>query len=214
MYLIDELLYFPPVNQADAYGLLAIGGDLNVDRLVLAYKSGIFPWFEADQPILWYSPNPRMILAFKNLKVSKSMSQLLKKKPFTITINQCFSEVITRCAKQKRKNQTGTWITDNMISAYTKLHELGIALSVEVWQGNTLVGGLYGVNLKEQKVFCGESMFTEVNNASKVAFIYMCRYFEKKGYKFIDCQMHNDHLESLGAIEIPRNEFINALQMQ
>ncbi len=213
MYLLDELLYFPPVNQADPHGLLAIGGDLNAKRLLLAYKSGIFPWFEADQPILWYSPNPRMILAFQNLKVSKSMRQLLKKNPFTITINQCFEDVITRCAQQKRKNQTGTWITQHMIDAYTKLHELGIALSVEVWQDNTLVGGLYGVNLKEEKVFCGESMFTEVSNASKVAFIYMSRYFEKKGYKFIDCQMHTEHLERLGAIEISRTDFINALQM-
>ncbi|WP_010522739.1 leucyl/phenylalanyl-tRNA--protein transferase [Aquimarina agarivorans] len=212
MYLLDELIYFPPVIQADDHGLLAIGGDLSSERLLLAYKSGIFPWFEADQPILWYSPNPRMVLLFPNLKISKSMRQLLKKKPFTVTINQNFEAVITRCANQTRKNQTGTWITKTMINAYTKLHQLGIALSVEVWQETKLVGGLYGVNLKDQKIFCGESMFTEVSNASKVAFIYMCQYFQQKQYKFIDCQMHNDHLESLGAIEISRTDFMKALQ--
>jgi len=212
MYIVDEVLHFPPVDNADRYGLLAIGGDLSVARLHLAYKSGIFPWFEEGQPILWYSPNPRMVLLFQNLKVSKSMKQLLKKKPFVITMNSCFREVIEKCAQQKRKGQADTWITEDMINAYTRLHEQGLALSVEVWQNQQLVGGLYGVDLKDEKIFCGESMFSVISNASKTAFIYMCNYFQQKGYKFIDCQMYNDHLASLGAIEIPRQEFINLLE--
>lgn len=212
MYVLDEVLHFPAVEKADEYGLLAIGGDLSLKRLELAYKNGIFPWFEEGQPILWYSPNPRMVLLFQNLKVSKSMKQLLKKKPFVITVNSNFQEVITRCAEQKRKDQSSTWITNSMIAAYTKLHEQGLALSVEVWQDQQLVGGLYGVDLKDQKIFCGESMFSEVSNSSKAAFIYMCKYFEQKKYKLIDCQMHNNHLESLGAVEISREDFITILK--
>ncbi len=213
MYIVDDVLHFPTVDNADEYGLLAAGGDLSAKRLRLAYKNGIFPWFEEDQPILWYSPDPRMVLFFGNFKISKSMKQLLRKKPFVITINTCFEEVITNCALLKRKDQNGTWITNNMIAAYTQLHELGDALSVEVWQGKELVGGLYGVDLKKEKVFCGESMFSKVSNASKMAFIYLVNYFEKKGYKCIDCQMHTDHLASLGAIEIPRNQFIEILKL-
>ena len=213
MYVVDEVLHFPEVENADEYGLLAIGGDLSTKRLELAYQSGIFPWFEEGQPILWYSPDPRMVLFFENLKVSKSMKQLLKKKPFSVTINSCFEEVIKQCATQKRKNQEGTWITLDMIEAYIKLHKQGKALSVEVWQEQQLVGGLYGVDLKDQKVFCGESMFSKVSNASKVAFIFISKYFQGKGYKFIDCQMHNNHLESLGAMEIPRKDFIEIVKL-
>ena len=208
MYVLDELLHFPPVNQADEYGLLAIGGDLSTERLLLAYKSGIFPWFEDGQPILWYAPNPRMVLFFDDLKISKSMRQILRKEIFKITINTCFKEVITRCANQKRKDQSGTWITNSMIKSYTALHVQGCALSVEVWKDEKLVGGLYGVNLKNEKIFCGESMFSEESNASKVAFIYLSQYFQRKDYKLIDCQMHNDHLESLGCTEISRQDFM------
>lgn len=211
MHILDQLHYFPPTNQANEYGLLAIGGDLKIERLLLAYKSGIFPWFEDGQPILWYSPNPRMVLFFDNLKISKSMYQILRKQNFKVTINTCFKEVISRCANQKRKDQQGTWITNEMIEAYTKLNELGHALSVEVWHNKQLVGGLYGVDLREEKIFCGESMFTEMSNASKIAFIHMSHYFKDKGYKLIDCQMHNNHLESLGAIEILRNDFLTIL---
>lgn len=213
MYIIDDLLYFPPVNQANEYGLLAVGGDLNTERLLLAYKSGIFPWFEDGQSILWYAPNPRMVLLFDYLKISKSMRQILRKGDFKITVNKCFQEVITCCANQKRKSQSGTWITGNMISAYSELHELGYALSIEVWQSDQLVGGLYGVDLKEEKIFCGESMFSKVSNASKVAFIYLSNYFQQKGYKLIDCQMHNDHLESLGCVEISREDFMKVLKI-
>lgn len=211
MYVLDELLYFPPVNQADDYGLLAIGGDLNIERLLLAYKSGIFPWFEEGQPILWYAPNPRMVLLFDFLKISKSMKQILRKGLFKITINTCFEEVITQCAHQKRKGQQGTWITQGMIEAYIELHKQGHALSLEVWQNNQLVGGLYGIDLKEENVFCGESMFSSVSNASKAAFIYLAHYFQQKKYKLIDCQMYNEHLESLGCIEILRKDFMNIL---
>ena len=211
MYIVDEFLHFPPVNQADEYGLLAIGGDLSIERLLLAYKNGIFPWYEEGQPVLWYSPDPRMVLLFDHLKISKSMRQVLKKNQFIISVNTCFEEVIKKCAEQKRKNQTGTWITNNMIKAYTKLHEMDYALSIEVWLDKKLVGGLYGVNLKKEKVFCGESMFSAVSNASKVAFIYLHNYFKQKNYKLIDCQIYNDHLKSLGAIEISRNDFISIL---
>jgi len=211
MYVIDELLYFPPVKQADEYGLLAIGGDLSTERLLLAYNSGIFPWFEDGQPILWYAPNPRMVLVFDYIKISKSMRQILRKGTFRITVNTCFNEVIRNCSTNKRKGQDGTWITKDMISAYNKLHKLGHALSVEVWQNDKLVGGLYGVDLKEAKVFCGESMFSLVSNASKVAFIYLSEYFQRKKYKLIDCQMHNDHLESLGCLEISRKDFMIVL---
>lgn len=211
MHILDELLYFPPVSQTDEYGLLAIGGDLSTERLLLAYKSGIFPWFEEGQPILWYAPNPRMVLLFERLKISKSMRQLLRKETFKITINTCFKDVISRCATHKRKDQNGTWITPNMIEAYTKLHKQGHALSVEVWQNNKLVGGLYGIDLKKEKIFCGESMFSSVSNASKVAFIYLSHYFQQKNYKLIDCQMHNNHLESLGCVEILREDFMTLL---
>lgn len=208
MHVLDELLYFPPVSEADEHGLLAIGGDLTTERLLLAYKSGIFPWFEDGQPILWYAPNPRMVLLFENLKISKSMKQVLKKQQFSITVNKDFEGVINNCATQKRKGQLGTWITDDMISAYCELNRLGNAISVEVWQANELVAGLYGVDLQEAKIFCGESMFTKVSNASKIAFFYMAFYFKEKGYKLIDCQMYNDHLASLGCVEISRNDFM------
>lgn len=212
MYIVDEVLHFPDAENADSYGLLAIGGDLSTQRLQLAYTNGIFPWFEDGQPILWYSPNPRMVLFFDKLRISKSMKQLLKKRSFVVTINTCFDQVITNCALAKRKDQESTWITNDMIHAYNKMHEQGKAVSVEVWQDQKLVGGLYGIDLKKEKVFCGESMFSNVSNASKVAFIYLCKHYAKKSYKLIDCQMHTDHLASLGAEEIPRNEFISILK--
>lgn len=212
MYIVDEVLHFPEVENADHYGLLALGGDLSAQRLKLAYTNGIFPWFEEGQPILWYSPDPRMVLFFENLHISKSMKLLLRKKNFVVTINTCFDQVITNCAIAKRKDQESTWITNDMIQAYNKLHEQGSAVSVEVWQDQKLVGGLYGIDLKKEYVFCGESMFSSVSNASKIAFIYLCKHYQKKGYKFIDCQMHTPHLESLGAIEIPRAEFISILK--
>ena len=212
MYLLSKELVFPPVHLANEDGLLAIGGNLSVERLLLAYKSGIFPWYNQGEPIIWYSPNPRMVLFPKNLKVSKSMKQLIKKNEFTITYNQSFSEVISNCKTIFRDDQGGTWITDEMQQAYINLHKKGIAKSVEVWQADELVGGLYGIDLGT--VFCGESMFSKVSNASKLAFIYMVQKLEKENYKLIDCQVYNNHLASLGADEISREAFLTYLKNQ
>ena len=212
MYLLSKELVFPPVHLANEDGLLAIGGNLSVERLLLAYKSGIFPWYNQGEPIIWYSPNPRMVLSPKNLKVSKSMKQLIKKNEFTITYNQSFSEVISNCKTIFRDDQGGTWITDEMQQAYISLHKKGIAKSVEVWQADELVGGLYGIDLGT--VFCGESMFSKVSNASKLAFIYMVQKLEKENYKLIDCQVYNNHLASLGADEISREAFLTYLKNQ
>ncbi|MGZ9676871.1 leucyl/phenylalanyl-tRNA--protein transferase [Flavobacterium sp. GNP001] len=212
MHYLSETLYFPDVNQANRDGILAIGGDLSPERLQLAYKSGIFPWFETGDPILWWSPNPRMVLFLEELKISKSMRNVLNKGELSVTFNQNFRDVISYCQKVKRDGQNGTWITNDMIDAYCKLQELGIAKSVEVWQDDILVGGLYGVDLGH--VFCGESMFSLVSNASKVAFIALVNHLKNENYKLLDCQVYNPHLESLGCREIPRNEFMRILQQQ
>ncbi|WP_072988692.1 leucyl/phenylalanyl-tRNA--protein transferase [Flavobacterium segetis] len=210
MYYLSKNLYFPDVSQANRDGILAIGGDLSVERLLLAYKSGIFPWFEQGDPILWWSPNPRMVLFLDELIVSKSMRNILNKNSFTVTFNKIFRDVISNCQKVKRDGQNGTWITNDMIEAYVKLHEIGIAKSVEVWQNDKLVGGLYGIDLGQ--VFCGESMFSLVSNASKVAFIALVEKLKKENYKLVDCQVYNPHLESLGCREIERNAFMKILQ--
>lgn len=209
MYLLSDKLIFPPVELADDDGVLALGGDLSPDRLILAYKSGIFPWYNEGEPIIWYSPNPRMILIPKHLKISKSMQQIIRKEKFTVTFNQNFSEVIENCKSIKRLDQNGTWITSEMQKAYKKLNKLGFAKSVEVWQDQKLVGGLYGIDLGS--IFCGESMFSKMDNASKIAFIYLTKKLEKENYSLIDCQVYNAHLAGLGAKEIPRNEFIKML---
>ncbi|QZK91439.1 leucyl/phenylalanyl-tRNA--protein transferase [Flavobacterium sp. CHNK8] len=212
MHYLSDILEFPDVNQANRDGILAIGGDLSPERLQLAYKNGIFPWFEVGDPILWWSPNPRMVLFLEELKISKSIRNILNKGEFSVTFNQNFRDVISYCQKVKRDGQNGTWITNDMIEAYCILHELGIAKSVEVWQDETLVGGLYGVDLGH--VFCGESMFSLVSNASKVAFITLVNHLKKENYKLLDCQVYNPHLESLGCREIPREEFMRILQQQ
>lgn len=210
MYFVTKELYFPPVAETSPEGILAIGGDLSPERLMLAYKSGIFPWFEDDEPILWWSPEERMVLFFDNLKISKSMRSVLKKNEFKVTFNKDFKAVIVNCQSMKREGQNGTWITNDMIDAYCKLHELGFAKSVEVWKNEELVGGLYGIDLGD--IFCGESMFSKVSNASKVAFITLAQKLDKADYKLIDCQVHNDHLESLGCVEIEREEFMAILE--
>ncbi len=210
MYFLTKELYFPPVEETSPEGILAVGGDLSPERLMLAYKSGIFPWFEDDEPILWWSPEERMVLFFDDLKISKSMRNILKKDEFNVTFNKDFKAVITNCQSIKRSGQNGTWITNDMINAYCKLHELGFAKSVEVWKNNELVGGLYGIDLGD--VFCGESMFSKISNASKVAFITLAQKLEKADYKLIDCQVHNSHLESLGCVEIEREEFMAILK--
>lgn len=206
MYFLLKELFFPDVTEADRDGILAVGGDLSPERLLLAYQSGIFPWFDSDEPILWWAPPRRMVLFPDELVVSKSMRSILRKELFTITFNKDFRAVISNCSTIKRNGQRGTWITSEMIEAYVKLHELGFAKSVEVWQNNELVGGLYGIDLGH--VFCGESMFSKVSNASKVAFITLVENLKIRKYKLIDCQVHNDHLESLGAREIERAEFM------
>ncbi|MNK16778.1 Leucyl/phenylalanyl-tRNA--protein transferase [compost metagenome] len=211
MYFLSRELHFPSVNQASPEGIVAIGGDLSPERLILAYRSGIFPWFEDDEPILWWSPPERMVLFFEDLKISKSMRNILNRGTFRITFNTAFRKVITNCRNIKRDGQPGTWITNDMTEAYCRLHELGYAKSVEVWQGEELVGGLYGIDLGY--IFCGESMFSKVSNASKVAFIALAKYLEQENYRVLDCQVHNDHLESLGATEILREDFLEILKL-
>ncbi|NUY81557.1 leucyl/phenylalanyl-tRNA--protein transferase [Flavobacterium sp. MAH-1] len=211
MYFLSKELIFPDPDEADYDGLLAIGGDLSTERLLLAYQNGIFPWFDEDDPILWWSPDPRMVLLFDNLVVSKSMKSILRKGIFEITFNQDFEGVISNCQKTERKGQSGTWLTDEMKEAYLELHRLGYAKSVETWQDGELVGGLYGIDLGH--VFCGESMFSKVSNASKAAFITLAKKLQSENYRLIDCQIHNDHLESLGCSEIPRALFIAALKL-
>lgn len=212
MYYLTDTLWFPNPKNATEDGLLAIGGDLSVERLLLAYNSGIFPWYVDDQPILWWSPDPRMVLFPEKFKVSKSLRKTLKSEKFKITFNRNFEEVIINCATVPRKGQSGTWITREMQEAYAALHKARHAISVEVWENEKLVGGLYGIDLPQKKVFCGESMFSLVSDASKVAFYYLAEYVKSKDYKFIDCQIYNEHLESLGAEEIGRGEFLEMLE--
>jgi leucyl/phenylalanyl-tRNA--protein transferase len=205
MFFLDDRIIFPPVDLADKDGVLAIGGDLSVERLLLAYKSGIFPWYNQGEPIVWYSPPKRMVLFPKELKISKSMHQIIRNSDLKVTFNKNFKEVITNCMQIERKDQSGTWITNEMFTAYQELHKIGVAKSVEVYENDILIGGLYGIDLGS--VFCGESMFSLKSNASKIAFIYLVKKLEKENYSLIDCQVYNDHLASLGAREIPRNEF-------
>jgi leucyl/phenylalanyl-tRNA--protein transferase len=206
MFYLTEELSFPSPKQANINGLLAIGGDLSVDRLLLAYHQGIFPWFNHGEPISWYSPNPRMVLFPEELKVSKTMKQVLSRKQFEISYDQAFADVIKSCSAIPRESQFGTWITNDMIEAYTELHQRGYAHSVEAWQDGRLVGGLYGVSLG--KCFFGESMFAKVSNASKAAFISLVQHLQSKGFWLIDCQVYTSHLASLGARLIRRHEFL------
>lgn len=209
LFALDKELIFPPVHLAEPDGLLAVGGDLSTDRLLLAYQSGIFPWYEG-QHILWWCPDPRFVLTPGNVKISKSMKQLLKKRAFTFTVNKAFAAVIDNCKSITRAGQNGTWITEPMKQAYISLHQQGFAHSAEAWVNNELVGGLYGVRLG--KVFFGESMFSKVSNASKYAFISYVQQLQEEGVQLIDCQVYTEHLESLGAHMIPREEFMQLLQ--
>ena len=210
LFALDKEIIFPPVHLAEPDGLLAVGGDLSTERLLLAYRQGIFPWYEG-QHILWWCPNPRFILTPSTLNVSKSMKQLIKRHTFTFTTNKAFAEVINNCKNIDRPGQSGTWITTQMKEAYIRLHKLGFAHSAEVWQGNELVGGLYGIRLG--KVFFGESMFSKVSNASKYAFISYVQQLEQEDVQLIDCQVYTEHLESLGAHMIAREDFVQLLQM-
>ncbi|MDG5490407.1 leucyl/phenylalanyl-tRNA--protein transferase [Psychroserpens sp. SPM9] len=207
MKFLDHTIEFPDVSSATEEGIVAIGGDLSSQRLLAAYQRGIFPWFDEEEPIIWWSPDPRFVLFPKKLKVSKSMKQVLRNTDFKVTINADFESVIEACSQIKRDGQQGTWITQHMKAAYINLYRLGYAKSVEVWLHNELVGGLYGVDL-DNGVFCGESMFSRVSNASKAGFI---SFVQNTNYQLIDCQVYTNHLESLGAEEISRKEFLNYL---
>ena len=209
LFFLTDALVFPPVHTANSEGLLAVGGDLSPERLLLAYQQGIFPWFNKDSIILWWSPDPRMVLYPEQIKISKSMKKVLRDNQFKLTKNTCFKEVLDYCSSVERPGQDGTWITEKMKKAYIQLHEKGIAKSYEVWEGDKLVGGLYGIDLGH--VFCGESMFSLTSNASKFAFIKLAQELHEKDYEIIDCQLHTDHLESLGAQEIPRTEFVKLI---
>jgi leucyl/phenylalanyl-tRNA--protein transferase len=208
IYVLDNKLWFPPVTDADSEGLLAMGGDLSVNRLLIAYKNGIFPWYDGDIP-LWWSPDPRFVLYPSDLQISKSMQSLLKKRHFQFTTNKAFRDVIAQCKTVKRREQDGTWITNAVEQSYIELHELGFAHSAEVWLDGKLVGGLYGI--KMGKVFFGESMFSLLNNASKYAFISFVELLKTEGIEIIDCQIYTAHLESLGAKMIGRDQFIKCI---
>ena len=211
MHILTNDLHFPPIELSDASGLLAIGGDLSTQRLLLAYRSGIFPWFNKEDPICWWSPDPRFVLFPKELKVSKSMQQVIKKKQFAFTVNKAFADVIMHCKNTLRQGQHGTWITNEMEDAYIKLHEQGYAHSGEAWSNGKLVGGFYGI--KSGHIFFGESMFSLQSNASKFAFIHYVQLLQKENVQLIDCQLHTNHLESLGARMIERDSFKKYLGM-
>lgn len=201
---------FPSPDDADESGLLAIGGDLSIDRLILAYSKGIFPWYEEGMPILWWSPDPRMVLFPDRLIISHSLRQSIKKQQFTITIDRAFEKVIKNCSRTPRKGEDGTWITNDMRNAYIRLHKAGYAHSAEAWLDGELVGGLYGVALG--KAFFGESMFHHVTNASKIAFFHLVEKLKSWNYKIIDAQVYTNHLESLGGEMIPRGQYLQILE--
>lgn len=210
VYELSGDLAFPPLDHAEPDGLLAVGGDLSPERLLLAYRSGLFPWFNEGDPILWWSPDPRLVLFPDQLRVSRSLGKVLRHGGFEYSMNRDFEGVIRRCATSSRPGQDeGTWISEDMIEAYTALHVLGRAHSVEVWRDQTLVGGLYGIHLGG--CFFGESMFTLEANASKCGFVCLVRYLQRLGVTLIDCQVHTDHLERFGAVAISRREFVSAL---
>jgi len=210
LFRLTEELIFPNPELAEEDGLLAVGGDLSEDRLLLAYSMGIFPWYADGPPVLWWSPDPRLVLIPDELKISRSLRQAINKGLFTIKMDTAFAEVIRNCAEMRREGQQGTWITEEMIEAYIRLHHAGYAHSVESWQNGELVGGLYGLALG--KAFFGESMFARKSSASKIALVTLAEYLRALDYSFIDCQVTTEHLKSLGAREIPRGKFLQMLK--
>jgi len=210
LFELSKEIIFPDPELALKDGLLAIGGDLSTDRLIEAYANGIFPWYSDDSPIMWWSPNPRMILYPSDFKLSKSLKNTLNKKQYTVKFDENFKEVINRCAKKLRFDEEGTWITDKMISAYIQLHKSGFAHSVETYFNNKLVGGLYGVSLG--KAFFGESMFYDERDASKIAFYHLVERSKEWKFHFIDAQIETEHLLSLGATNISRTRFLSELK--
>lgn len=213
LFRLDDATRFPPPHLAldEPNGLLAFGGDLSVERLLQAYENGIFPWFSEGEPLLWWSPDPRGVLLLDEFYVSRSFKKFLKKHPYRISKNQAFEEVIRSCALTPRDDK-GTWITTDMQHAYIRLHKAGYAHSIEVWEDDTLVGGLYGIGIGN--VFCGESMFHRRTNASKLAFYHLVHYMKSNGCRFIDCQMQTEHLASLGVKSIARDEFLQLLRIE
>lgn len=209
IFQLNEELIFPNPELANEDGLLAVGGDLSPERILLAYENGIFPWFEDDDQILWWSPNPRLILKLDDLKISKSLQRTINSKKFQVKFNTQFSAVIDACSKIKRKDEAGTWITNGMKDSYIQLHDKGFAHSVEIYLDDNLVGGLYGIAIGE--VFCGESMFHKVSNASKVALYHLVKLLKANDFLFIDAQTPTEHLISMGATEIPRSQFLELL---
>lgn len=209
LFILDEKLKFPPVDQAEPDGLLAMGGDLSPERIIIAYQNGIFPWYD-DETILWWSPNPRFVLYPDEFKLSKAVKPLLNKNVFEFTINKAFEEVIDHCKKVYRSGQYGTWITDDMKIAYSQMHQLGYAHSAEVWQNGALVGGLYGIRMG--KIFFGESMFSLVSNASRYCFAKYVAQLKIEGVQLIDCQQETEYLGSMGARLIARKDFIQQVQ--
>ncbi len=209
-WLEADSIAFPHPDLADSDGILAIGGDLSAERLLHAYENGIFPWFNEGDPIIWWSPDPRFVLYPEELKVSRSMRPYFNQRRFEVTFDRQFDAVMRACQRMRRKGQPGgTWITEDMVRAYSQLHEMGFAHSVEVWQKDQLVGGLYGIALGQ--CFFGESMFARVSNASKFGFITLVKWLEKEGYTLIDCQQRTRHLESLGARGVDRTDFLDYL---
>ncbi|MDA9087160.1 leucyl/phenylalanyl-tRNA--protein transferase [Polaribacter sp.] len=207
MIWLTDTIAFPGYDCTSEEGVIALGGDLSAERLTHAYKNGIFPWFSDNDPIVWYCPFKRMVLFPAEIKISKSMQKIINKNAFTITENTAFEAVIYNCKNMDRNDGFGTWITNDMEQAYINLHKKGIAKSIEVWSKDELVGGLYGVEINH--IFCGESMFSKVSNASKLAFMHLAK---NKNYKLIDCQIYNEHLASLGAREIDRSLFLSILK--
>ena len=210
VFLLSDNIAFPPPHFASKEGLLAIGGDLSLERLLLAYRMGNFPWYAEDDPILWWSPDPRLILYPQDLHVPRSLKRLIRRKVFSLTLDKAFSRVIRGCAESRGPDHPGTWIVPEMIAAYEGLHKAGLAHSVEAWDGDELAGGLYGVSLGA--AFFGESMFTRVTNASKVALVHLAEGLRREGFTLIDCQVTTEHLMQFGAREIPRAQFLLELQ--
>lgn len=210
VFLLSDTIEFPPPHLASKDGLLAVGGDLSQKRLLLAYRMGIFPWFSNNEPILWWSPDPRLVLYPHEIKISKTLKKIIKKEVFKVTMDLAFNEVINQCAQIRLKKNQGTWIIEDIIEAYCRLHESGFAHSVEVWRQGELAGGLYGVSLG--KCFFGESMFTRINNASNIALVKLVEYLKKLSFDLIDCQVTTGHLIRFGAREIPRKLFLEQLE--
>ena len=210
VFLLTDKIEFPPPHLASKEGLLAVGGDLSLERLLLAYRMGIFPWFSDDEPILWWSPDPRLVLYPNEIKISKTLKKIMKKGLFKVTMDSAFVQVINQCAQIRIQNNQETWILEDMIDAYCKLHELGFAHSVEAWYQGELAGGLYGVSLGN--CFFGESMFTRISNASNVALVTLVEYLNTLSFDIIDCQLTTEHLLRFGAKEIPRAAFLNQLE--